>query len=51
MDIEIAHPRFTNKVNLLQTMKRLKIIDFDKILLTYTPFYGRDMGEMSVEWL
>lgn len=38
-------------VQLLITMKRFSIIDYDKIMFEFTPFYGRDSGKLVVEWI
>ena len=41
----------TITVSFIITMRNLHIIDFDKIALTYTPYYGIETGKLSVEWL
>lgn len=39
------------KVNLLITMKRLSIINYDRIMFKWSLVYGRDVGKLVVEWL
>lgn len=41
----------TLTVSFIITMRNLYIINFDKITLYYTPYYGIETGKLSVEWL
>jgi hypothetical protein len=38
-------------VSFIITMRNLHIINFDKITLSYTPYYGVELGKLWVEWL
>ena len=41
----------TLTVSMIITMRNLKIVQFDKITLSYTPYYGVELGKLWVEWL